>query len=151
MSCPSSRAAGFIGHVLGLSDHRYVALFHRPAMDTTGIVGFNGNSCQNSYDTAFFNVGIGVSTCRPFWESLCGVEPSEHARCHWRIAVWSTTYRQPHDRQRRRWIYNDNTSARSSRLLWQYKPQPHYRGDNVNTVNFSVFKSTSSRRNLIAA
>ena len=131
---------GFLGHVLGgyqiNSTWRYtIGQLWSP------VTGPGANSsCQNTFDQTYF----GLSTCRPFNGTLTApvdtvgqctdATLSNCGLVNWFDGTPITAAR---------WIYNDDTAAKFFGTPYGNSSRnPGYRGQDVNTINMSMFKTT---------
>ncbi|MBZ5527255.1 MAG: carboxypeptidase regulatory-like domain-containing protein [Acidobacteriia bacterium] len=101
------------------------------------------SSCQNSFDNAFFSGG---STCRLFngnpTAALDTVGQCMNAALS-DCGLVDFYTGSPVTQSAVRWIYNDDTAATFFGTPYGNAARnPGYRGDAVNTVNFSAFKTT---------
>jgi hypothetical protein len=133
---------GVLGHVLGGYQASGTWRYSTGQLWTpAGLAGFN-SSCQTSFDNAFFG---GASTCRPFSgnpaarvDSVGGCTDASLPDCG--LVDYYTGV--PTTASAVRWIYNDNTSAAFfGTPFGNVSRNPNTRGDNVSTVNLSVFKT----------
>jgi hypothetical protein len=135
---------GFIGHLLGgwaiNGTHRYTS---GQAYTPAGLAGFN-SSCQGSWEGAFFS---SVTTCRPILsnplapaDSVGFCTDSTLADCgltNYFDFVTPTTFDAV------RWIYNDDEASQFFGTPFAGVGRNTERGDTINAVNVSVFKTTN--------
>jgi len=134
---------GLLGHILGGYQANGTWRFSMGQLWSPVTFAGANSSCQNSYDNTFFS---GVSTCRPFNGNLAAA-PDTVGQCtnsalpNCGLVDFFTG--NPTTNSAVRWIYNDDTAAAFFGTPYGNSSRnPGYRGDNVNTVNFSLFKTT---------
>jgi hypothetical protein len=131
---------GFLGKVLGGYQANTTWRYTSGQVWTPVTFPGGNSSCQNTFDNSFF----GYSTCRPFVGSLTAPVDSvgqctdatlpDCGLVNWFDGTPMTAAR---------WIYNDNTAATFFGTPYgNSRRNPGYRGQPVNTVNFSLFKTT---------
>jgi len=134
---------GFVGHLLGGYQANGTWRFSVGQLWTPATFAGANTSCQNSYDNTFFS---GLSTCRPFNGSTSAPvdtvgQCTDPAAPDCALVDWFTGV--PTTKSAVRWIYNDDTAAAFFGTPYgNASRNPGYRGDNVNTVNMSLFKTT---------
>ena len=145
---------GFLGHVLGGYQLSGTWRFSVGQLWTpTELAGFS-SSCQTSFDNSFFS---GASACRPFAGNThapvdsvgactdptlpdCGL--ADYYTTGLTDSLGNPIAPTPTTVSKVRWIYNDDNSAAFFHTPYgNVSRNPGYRGDNVNTVNFSLAKS----------
>jgi hypothetical protein len=145
---------GFLGHVLGGYQTSGTWRYSSGQLWTpTELAGFS-SSCQTSFDNAFFS---GASTCRPFSGnphanvgsvgactdptlSDCGLV--DYYTLGLSDSLGNPIAPTPTTASAVRWIYNDDNSAAFFKTPYgNVSRNPGYRGDAVNTVNFTLSKS----------
>jgi hypothetical protein len=134
---------GFLGHVLGGYQANGTWRFSLGQLWTPATFAGANSSCQNSYDTSFFS---GISTCRPFNGNPSAPvdtvgQCTDPTTPDCTLVDWFTG--TPTTKSAVRWIYNDDTAAAFFGTPYgNASRNPGYRGDSVNTVNLSLFKTT---------
>jgi Carboxypeptidase regulatory-like domain len=133
---------GFLGHLLGgyqiNTTWRYSS---GQPWTPTELAGFS-SSCQTGFDNAFAG---GASACRPFMgnpraavDSVGGCTDATLPDCG--LVNYYTGV--PTTMSAVRWIYNDDVSSQFFHTPFgNVGRNPGVRGDSVNTVNLSAFKS----------
>ncbi|MGB7848230.1 MAG: hypothetical protein WBL63_21645, partial [Candidatus Acidiferrum sp.] len=142
------RQQGLLGHVLG--GYQISGDWHFSVGQLWTPVTFPGNnsSCQTSFDNTYF----GYSTCRMFNGStsakvdtmgLCTDPTAADCGLIDYFAFFGPNQAVvPVSKNSVRWIYNDdNAAAFFGTPYGNASRNPGYRGDNVNAVNFSLFKT----------
>jgi hypothetical protein len=134
---------GFLGHVLGgwslNSTYRYTSgQPYTPA----GLAGIN-SSCQSSFEGAFFS---SVSTCRPILSNP-GAPVDTAGFCTDALladcGISDYFTGAPTTMDAIRWIYNDDESSAFFGTPFAGVGRNTERGDTINTVSLSVFKTTN--------
>ncbi len=133
---------GFLGKLLGgyqvNSTWRYSSGQNYTPVTVPGF----SSSCQMSFDATYF----GPSTCRPFLgnpaapiDTVGGCTNPALADCglvNWFTGVATTTSAV-------HWIYNEDNAAQFFKTPYgNVRRNPGTRGQNISTVNFSMFKTT---------
>jgi hypothetical protein len=133
---------GFLGHVLGGYQINTTWRYSSGQLWTpTELAGFS-SSCQTNFDNAFAG---GASACRPFMgnpraavDSVGGCTDATLPDCG--LVNYYTGV--PTTMSAVRWIYNDDVSSQFFHTPFgNVGRNPGVRGDSVNTVNLSAFKS----------
>jgi len=131
---------GFLGKVLGGYQLNTTWRYSTGQLWTPITFPGANSSCQNSFDNTYF----GFSTCRPFSGSLSAPvdtvgQCTNAAAPNCGLADFYTGA----PISAARWIYNDDTAAAFFGTPYgNVGRNPGVRGQNVSTVNFSVFKTT---------
>jgi len=144
---------GFLGHVLGGFQTSATWRYSFGQLWTpVELAGFS-SSCQTSFDNAFF----GASACRPFSGNPaakvdtvgactdatlpdCGLV--DYYTTGLSDALGNPIAPTPTTKSAVRWIYNDDNSAAFFKTPYgNVGRNPGYRGDDVNTVNFTLAKN----------
>jgi hypothetical protein len=133
---------GFLGHLLGGYQLNSTWRFSSGQLWTPVEVEGSNSSCQNSFDANFY----GVSTCRLFNGSLTA-PVGNVGQCTNALAtdcgLVDFYTGNPVAKSAVRWIYNDDTSAAFFGTPYGNSSRnPGYRGNQVNTINSSLFKTT---------
>ena len=139
---------GFLGKLLGgyqaNATWRYTSGQNYTPITLAGV----SSSCQSSFDASFY----GWSTCRPFLgnpaaplDTVGGCTDPSAPDCG--LVNWDLLFEDgilsPVSKNDVHWIYNEDAAAQF--FGTPYSPvrrNPGTRGQNVNTINFSMFKTT---------
>jgi len=133
---------GLLGHLLGGFQVNTTWRYSSGQLWTPVTVPGANSSCQTSFDANFF----GLSTCRMFNGNLSAAvdtvgQCTDSALADCGLVDFYTG--NPVTQSAVRWIYNDDTAAAFFGTPYgNASRNPGYRGDAVNTVNFSAFKTT---------
>lgn len=134
---------GFVGKLLGGYQLNTIWRYSSGQNYTPLLLAGFSSSCQTSFDGTFFG---GVSTCRPFLgnasapvDTVGWCSDPEASDCG--LADWYTG--EPTSISSVHWIYNEDGAAQFFGTPYgNVRRNPGTRGQNTDTINFSVFKTT---------
>jgi hypothetical protein len=134
---------GFLGHLLGGYQMNGTYRFSVGQLWTPATFTGSNSSCQNSFDNSFFSA---VSSCRMFNGNL-KAKVDTVGQCTDPAApdcgLVDLFTGAPTTVSAVRWIYNDDTADQFFGSPYgNSRRNPGYRGSNVSTVNYSMFKTT---------
>jgi Carboxypeptidase regulatory-like domain/TonB-dependent Receptor Plug Domain len=142
---------GFLGKLLGGYQANTTYRYSTGQLWTPIALQGANTSCQNRFDLTYFS---SFSTCRPFLGSASAPvdtigECSNPAAAdcglveYFAFAGSNGAIKNPVAKSAVHWIYNDNNAAAFFKTPYgNVARNPGVRGQNVSTVNFSMFKTT---------
>jgi len=136
---------GFLGHLMGGYQVNTTWRYSSGQLWTPVTGAGSNSSCQTRYDANFFS---GLSTCRMFNGNPSAAvdtvgQCTNAALPDCGLVDFFAKTPTPVSANAVRWIYNDDTAAAFFHTPYgNASRNPGYRGDAVNTVNFSMAKTT---------